>query len=88
MKQFAYEARSIPPALLNTLYEDTRQYHPNGCNECSTGRLAVWVAPGDPCTLRRNGSLAEYPQFQHLGCRECVILSQTPLEAFQQNTKC
>ena len=70
MKQFAYEPRSIPPALLNTLYEDTRQYHPNGCNECSTGRLAVWIAPGDLCTLQRNESLADYPQFQHCGVQK------------------
>ena len=49
MKQFAYEPRSIPPTLLNMLHQDTRQYHPNGCNECSTGRLAVWIAPGDLC---------------------------------------
>ena len=74
MKQFAYEPRSIPPTLLNTLYQDTRQYHPNGCNECSTGRLAVWIAPGDLCTLQRNGSLTEYmymyPQFQHCGVQK------------------
>ena len=57
---------SIPPTLLNTLH----QYHPNGCNECSTGRLAVWIAPGDLCTLHRNGSLTEYPQFQHCGVQK------------------
>ena len=49
---FAYEPGMIAPNLLTVMRNDEDIVKANGCNQCPDDRRAVWIAPGDICTLK------------------------------------
>jgi hypothetical protein len=49
----------MPAALQAALEADTIQ--PSACDTCVPGEVAVWVAPGDLCSLAQAGFLVRHP---------------------------
>lgn len=54
----------IPPKLLDMLKQDVVK--PGVNNVCEHDMtMALWIAPGDLCSLKNMGRLANHPNFQH-----------------------
>ena len=49
---FAYEPGKIAANLLAVMRNDEDIVKANGCNQCPDDKRAVWIAPGDICTLK------------------------------------
>ena len=60
---FAYEPGKIAPGLLAVMSNDEDIVKANGCNQCPDDKRAVWIAPGDICTLKDMPTAA----FDHCG---------------------